>query len=269
MKSVFSAFLGGTKSVEQYKQHATNHEADKPFTPADALTVSRPILGAYAARLLLGGERGATPYVMAMAATDMEGKLARLIDKLFPGSGWGSTAHGAPWDTYADTAAVLEVAGAALKAPRVSLPAKLAVATILGQETYKVGWALRKNSQFSKAAKEREAVEQEWAHLQADKRGIELQDSELPTFSRKLELPASGDGKAAMAEKLSGLVLAVATNDFDNRGMRAGLSAGALYFAGIGAWRGEKARAAYEPIANQMIQEHIAATEDILSFRAR
>lgn len=217
---IFRPFLGGVKSLEEFRK--VDHSHDKPFTPADTLTIARPALAVKAAGMLLRGEKGAFPVVAAMGASDMEGKLARLIDKVWPDSGWGSTEHGAPWDTYADTSALLIVCSAALRAPRVTRGGKAAMVTVLGQEGVKTGWALTRNQQYQRVSGER------------------------------LALPSSVAGKEAMAEKLTAVGLAVATNDTDNALLRTTLSAGALYFAVVGSWRGEQARYEYEPLIDEM-----------------
>lgn len=218
---IFKPFIGGVKDAQAFQSES--HEHDKPFTVPDILTVSRPLLAVKAASMLLNSEKGVFPIVAIMGATDMEGKVARVIDKVLPNSGLGSTEHGAAWDTYADTLAILIVAGATLRAPRVTLPAKLATATILGQEGSKTAWALTRNHAYQRAT------------------------------GHRLKLPSSEQGKEAMAEKLSALGLAVATNDTDNPYVRASLSAAALGFAGIGSLRGERARVAYEPMIEEML----------------
>lgn len=213
---IFRPFLGGIKSLEEFQE--INHGSDKPFTPADVMTVGRPVLAAIAARKLLNGEKAVFPWVAAMGFSDMEGKPARLIDKIWPDSGWGTTEHGAEWDPIADTAALLIVSAAALRAPRLTLGAKAATLTVVGQEGFKAGWALLENKRH------------------------------LETTGSHLKLPSSKAGKEAMAEKLSAIGLAIATGDTDNPYVRAGLTAGALYFAASGVRRGEQARRAYGPI---------------------
>src|SRR5437016_3660232 len=86
-------------------------------TPATLLTASRPLIGLKIAHMLITGEKGTAPWAMVMGLTDMEGGLAKTIDKVFPGSGYGSTELGAALDPIADAAAVLEVCLASLVAP--------------------------------------------------------------------------------------------------------------------------------------------------------
>lgn len=251
---LFRPFINGVQPLEDYQRHESHPELDKPFTPADALTISRPILAAKAARMLVRGEVGVTPVVIAMAATDMEGKLARLIDKLYPGSGWGSTAHGAPWDTYADTLALLTVGQAALLAPRVSKPAKAAMGLVLAQEGYKASWAFKRNRAFRESVRNHEGVLIELKSFGAI--------DELPALPKKLELPTSLKGKESMAEKLTAAVAAVATNDFDNALLRSTLGTTAMAFATAGVLRGEAARREYEPVIDIIMNQQAMALHD-------
>ena len=255
MRSIYDRTVGGVKDRAEYEAHDAS--LDKPFTPADAFTVARPLLAAKAGRMLLRGQKGVTKVVAAMAATDgADGKSARLIDRLAPDTGWGSTAHGAPWDTYADTGAILIVGGASLLAPRVTRGAKAAIGITLGQETTKAVWAIRSNKAFLGAVDlHRDAINTSLAEDPEDEALI----AELSLLPTKLKLPSSAKGKAAMADKLTGLTLGVATNDFDNPVTRSGLTAGALYFSGVGAWNGEAARQAYKPDVRELIEEHRAA----------
>ena len=194
-----------------------DHSNDKPFTPIDAISLTRPLyFGPKIARMLLDGERNVTPRMMAMAATDMEGIPARYVDTHRPGSGLGSTEHGQAVDTYCDTSGLIIVAGAALRAPRVSLGAKVAIGEVLGQEGFKAIWAASRALKYKQRTGE------------------------------KLSLPPTYEGKEAIVEKLMAVTCAVATNDVDPGPARKALTAGALYFATTGAVRGERARQGYE-----------------------
>ncbi len=229
---VFRPLIGGIRSAEE--NAAIDHSNDKPFTPADVLTVSRPVLAATAGYMLLHGKRPASVVAAAAAATDMEGVLARAIEKRWPGSGWGITEHGAEWDTYADATALLIIGACALKGPRVSLMGKAAIFEIIGQEGSKAGWAMYQNARYQQAEEGR------------------------------LYLPPSLQGKEAMAEKLVGAVFAVATNDFDDLRMRTGLGVAALGFATTGAIRGELARRSYQPMIDEMMEAAAAQPQLIL-----
>ncbi len=224
MRSIFGPFITGVRSSEEVKE--VDHSNDKSFTPADTLTVARPFLAIKAAEMLLNGKKGAFWMAAGMAATDMEGKVALVADLILPGRGWGATAHGAAWDTYADTSALLILGPAVLKAPRVTRGAKIATAAVLAQEARKAAWAINQNNEYQQTAGER------------------------------LTLPSSKEGKEAMAEKLSAVALAVATNETDSPVNRSLLTGAALYFAGVGSWRGEQARRAYEPVIEEMLAEH-------------
>lgn len=190
--------------------------SDRFITPANAMTVSRPILAIKAAKMLIDGDKGVGPVVAIMAATDMEGSVARAIDNKWPASKMGTSTKGAKADKYADAMALVTVAGAAILAPRVSVPGKLAVGTILAQEGYKTIWAGVRAAQHAR------------------------ETGEL------LEIPVSLEGKEAMAEKFVALESAVLTGDTDNPFLRTSLGIAALAFAGVGSWRGEQVRRAYE-----------------------
>lgn len=254
---IYRPFVGGIKSVEEYIDEQLDHSHDKAFTPSDALTVSRPVLAAYIARKLLRGEHGVTYPAMVMAATDAEGKVGRGTDKAskrFPFlKGWGTTAHGATWDTYADTSALVIVSTAALFAPRVSAPAKTALSIVLAQEAYKSKWAIQSNNQYMEHINRQRDI----ASVLFDIGDID----EMPELPSKLEVPASQAGKEAMAEKLTAVAAAVSTNDFQSGLARRALDATALTFATTGALRGEAARRDYVPIVADMID---AAREQAL-----
>ena len=102
MRSLFDPFIGEVKEplVEP---------SDRILTPANVMTASRPLLALYAAHLLLQPERSkipVTPIVIGMAATDMEGKVARLFDKHYPQWEIGTSKLGTEADQVADTAAI-------------------------------------------------------------------------------------------------------------------------------------------------------------------
>lgn len=196
--------------------------SDRLITPATVMTLSRPVLAGKASLMLVRGERYVTPIVAAAAATDMEGNVARLIDKLFPNSGLGVSTKGAQLDPVADTAAVLEIASAALIGPGVSLAGKAAVTSVMGQEGFKSVWALMAASKYRKAT-----------------------ISETIPNGEMLAMPIEQIGAEAMAEKLWALVLAVATNDVDPGPLRTTLGLGALAFAAVGVTHGEQARSSY------------------------
>ncbi|MCA9333226.1 hypothetical protein KDA00_05140 [Candidatus Saccharibacteria bacterium] len=225
IKSVFERFVSDPRVENSGESELPASE--KILTPANLMTASRPILAAEASRRLLSGQKGAFAFAALAAATDAEGNVARWIDKVRPEWGRGVTIHGAEWDPRADTAAALMMAFAALKGPRVSVPGKLAVATVLGQEGYKTLWALRSDRQYR----------------------------DLADTTEHLWLQPSKDGKLAMAEKLSALCLAIGTNDTDDFRLRTGLGFSAMAFAGIGAIRGEFARYEYVDELNHLFED--------------
>lgn len=218
---VFKHLVGAAQ-----EKTVTVEPSDRLLTPANAMTAARPILAVKAARMLMSGEKGVWPVVGIMAATDMEGSVARAIDDRWPDSGLGTSKHGAAGDKYADAAALLTVSGAALLAPRISLPGKMAVGTILAQEGYKIIWASVRAAQYARET------------------------------GKLLDLPVTMQGKEAMAEKFVGLGSAICTGDTDNPLLRASFGAAALAFAGIGSLRGEFVRQDYEQKFNRLMQEH-------------
>lgn len=193
-------------------------DKERFLTPATCMTIARPILALEVGKKLVKGETGATKWLLAMGATDAEGSLARAIDRIRPGSGLGCTERGKRYDPIADTLAFLIVSSAALKAPRVSKPAKLAVATVLGTEAYKSVWAVQSG------LKHRRATGQE------------------------LVISPSRTGKLATVEKFMALGFTVLTNDLEPGWQRNLASAGALAAAGLGTIHGEKARRSYAPL---------------------
>lgn len=199
--------------------------SDRIITPANAATLSRPLLASWVTKMLLTGQRGVTPIVFAMGASDAEGNIARFIDKHFPDSGLGTSKTGAEWDPIADSAAVLMVGAACLIAPRVPHLARAGVATALGHEGFKAAWALRKNAEYEEVAGER------------------------------LKISPTLEGKASMAEKLSAIGTAVLASDFDNQFARQSIAAGSVYFGVTGAFRAEQQRQHYAGIADQMIAD--------------
>jgi hypothetical protein len=182
--------------------------------------------------MLINGDRYVTPYVAGMAVSDMEGSLvARPLDVLLPGKGWGSTENGQVVDTICDSSGILIVCGAALRAPGVSLPAKAAVTGVLGTEGRKAVWAISSSVDYARAGGE-----------------------------GRLDIPTSLDGKEAMVEKLFAITLACATNDVNPGLARNTLSAGALCFAGVGGLRGERARQMYQRQFVEIMQD-LGATQ--------
>ncbi len=193
-------------------------DKERFLTPATCMTIGRPILALEVGKKLVKGETGATKWLLAMGATDAEGSLARAIDKIRPNSGLGCTERGKKYDPIADTLAFLIVSSAALKAPRISKPAKLAVATVLGAELYKSIWAVQSGLQHRR------------------------------TTGQELVISPSRTGKLATVEKFMALGFAVLTNDLEPGWQRNLASAGALAAAGLGAIHGEKARRSYLPL---------------------
>ncbi|MDB5164141.1 MAG: hypothetical protein JWS12_759 [Candidatus Saccharibacteria bacterium] len=210
-------------AMTQRTDNPAEHEpSNKIITLPNALTLARPILADQAARKLVQGEKGALWLVMAMAATDMEGIPARLIDKYFPNSGRGKTKLGAEGDQVADVAAILRLGEAIRRAPRISLLGKTATALALAQETRKSVWAVKAAYRYQYYTGER------------------------------LSIPTIEAGKEAMAEKLVAITFAVATHETDNPMARLALGMAAMGFAIPGALRGESVMKQYNASFQQM-----------------
>lgn len=175
--------------------------------------------------MLLKGERYVTPIVAAMAASDMEGSVARWIDRRWPDSGLGSSSFGIVADKYADVFALLLVSGATLRAPNVSPMGKIATATILGEQGIKTAVALSWGFEYKQATGD------------------------------NLDLPASAQGKRGMAEQFTGLALAVSTNDLDPGIARTAAGIGAVGMAGLGINDSRQARQHYSQQFNELMEE--------------
>ncbi len=186
------------------------------LTPANIMTASRPLIAGYIAYKLLNEEVGVTPLMVAMAASDAEGNVARAIDRFIPDSGYGCTEIGKSLDPIADTAAFMEVAAAALKAPRVSKLGKAAVGIVLMTEAVKTGWAVSADSRYRRKTGE------------------------------KLVIAPTKTGKLATAEKFVALTAAVATHDLEPGPRRTAAGIVALGAALLGAFHGENARRGYQ-----------------------
>ncbi|HSX23791.1 MAG TPA: hypothetical protein VLE74_01695 [Candidatus Saccharimonadales bacterium] len=217
---IYSSLVSRAQSANKTETNAPVSE--KLITPANVMTAARPVLAAKAAHMLVRGERYVTPWVIATGLSDAEGNIARLIDKLFPEWGRGVTRGGAQADPIADTAAVLEIAGAAMFAPRVSKLAKTALLITFGAEAVKTGWSLNAARIYKQATVSNEHP------------GGQL-----------LNIPVDPIGKESMLEKLETVVFAAATNDFEPGPFRTGLGLTALGHSVAGAYHGEKARAGY------------------------
>ena len=90
--------------MENLKPPSSNQEKkDKLLTPANFMTLSRPVLATLVGKRLLKQEKPVTPFVALMALSDMDGKVARFFDKNFPKLNIGTTKIGAIGDQISDT----------------------------------------------------------------------------------------------------------------------------------------------------------------------
>jgi phosphatidylglycerophosphate synthase len=213
-----------TSSGEPIPTEVQDHILNIP----NAMTASRAFaLGPLGAKMLISGERGVTPIVAAMAASDAEGKVARAIDKRSIEStgkknGYGTTELGKSIDPVADTVGFLEIAAAALKSPRTSALGKVAVGIVLAQESVKSGWAVRADKAHRKATV----------------------SPEVPR-GEKLVLDVTKTGKRATGAKFAALSGAVLTHDLEPGKARTAAGVGAVASAVAGAVLGERARYGY------------------------
>lgn len=217
---IFASFVQKSQPKDAEAQVTPS---DRLVTPANVMSAARPLLAMKAAEMLLHGKRGVLPLAVVIAATDGEGNMARFIDKKWPESGLGTSVKGAELDPIADTMAFLTIAGAALKAPRVSLLAKSAVATVLGQEGVKTAWAVTSAIKYQKQT------------------------------GSSLHIPVDVAGKEATVEKFAALTAAVATSETDNVMLRTGLGALAIACAVSGALRSERVREQYQQQVEEML----------------
>jgi phosphatidylglycerophosphate synthase len=213
------------KRSQSMNKNGELEPSDKWVTPANAMTASRPILGAIAAKKLVQGKPKAAVWAMVAAATDMEGIPARKIDEWKPEWHRGRSKKGKLGDPGADSSMLAELTIGTLFAPKVSLLGKLALVIVGAQETIKAVEAVSKD-------KEHRALTGE-----------------------HLNVPITDDGKEAMIEKMGAAGLAILTNEFEHPVVRLGLGMTALGFAIAGAARGhaahrENMRAADEIMAN-------------------
>lgn len=180
------------------------------LTPATVISLSRPLAAEKVAHMVSNGERGTWPYLAYVPASDAEGKVARLIDKHFPGSGWGTTKAGTEIDWAMDSAAFMVMAQGVMRGPLVSRRAKAAVGLVLGSEMHKAAAILPISIAYKKASGER------------------------------LKVPVDMVGKFATAAKFAALSLAVVTHELDPGKTRneignlsLGLAAGGLVLNGL------------------------------------
>jgi len=247
-KSIFEPFITGAQTFDEYQAKRQDNGNDRLVTVPDLFSYSRPVLAAIAGKRLIRGEKGATRYAAAAVATDMEGKAGLLLDSLVPTWRIGNSAHGVPLDIYMDALAMLGLGAAIMVAPRISLAGKAATASVLGAEGVKAGWGLISNKRYGDAVKRHETALLGFHRNEGD--------SELPEFSHRLELPPTIGGKSAMAEKMTSVVVAVATSEVDTFLARRALDGAALYFASVGCRRGEEARGNYRVQTNDLVDFH-------------
>lgn len=180
------------------------------------MTAARPVMAAEVGRRLVKGETNATPLMMGMALTDMEGKVAGTVEAIAPGSGYGRTELGKSVDPIADSMAFAEIAGATLASPRASHLGKIAVAIVAATEGVKAVWAGKANAKHKRET------------------------------GKQLVLKPTMTGKVATSLKFAALTSAVRTHDLELGPRRTAYGVAAVATAAAGAALGEKARHSYK-----------------------
>ncbi|CAN5191039.1 hypothetical protein BH09PAT3_BH09PAT3_4380 [soil metagenome] len=222
-------------------ERAQSGRKESNVTPSDRIVTLPTAVGSLrvplalkAAKMIAHGEKGATPLVMAMWATDtIDGYIAGLVDRKLPGSGLGSSEFGAKADVAYDVLSGVIIGSALMVGPNVSKTAKLAVGVALGKDLSKTARYMGMNRDFKEA----------------------LRQGELPITN--LDIPVNFDGKESTVEQGMALTLATATNDFENPYVRATLSGLAVAHAIAGNIHGERAAEDYDTKFSYMLG-HIA-----------
>lgn len=185
--SPFTPFVRENE-VHASDAHDVNVDGERPdgglFTIPNGMTAYRLGASIRIASMLTKGERGIFPHALGMTASDMEGRLAFLLDKYFPGLNIGSSEIGKVGDQVIDVAAAIAVSQAAIRAPRMSRAARLAAALVLSFEASKSGW-------YAKQAIEDGGI------FEGD----------------PLKMDSTRVSKIATAERLTGLSISVSTNE--------------------------------------------------------
>lgn len=121
-----------------------NGDSERPdggfFTVPNVLTAYRLGESIKIATMLKEGEQGIFPHALGMTVSDLDGKLALLLDKYFPSLNIGSSEIGKVGDQVIDVAAAIAVSQAAIRAPRMSRAARLAAGLVLSFEASKSAW---------------------------------------------------------------------------------------------------------------------------------
>ncbi len=193
---------------------------DRLLTIPNGMTISRPALALKAARKLINNEVGVSPWVMAMAGSDLDGKVAWLIDKYLPDSQLGASNTGVALDPIADTLSFLTVSRAALKSDRIPRLAKFGIGAALASESIKTSWAAQANTRH------------------------------ILKHGSQLVIKPSRSGQLGTALRLSGVVAGVYTHDLPKGKAKDRLAKASFMMTTTGAALGELARRGYADQAN-------------------
>lgn len=227
LRSPFELFIKGTPDGADVADEKSA-PSTRLLTPANLMTAARPELARRAAKKIMAGEPGALRLVILMAASDMEGKVARLCDTLVPDLEIGTSFLGEKGDTYADFLGLATVTGSILLSPWVAKRQKPVTAAICAQEGYKAQWALRANATYRRQTGAKE----------------------------NLYIPPTPAAKAAMADKFAGVVLTVAALEAESTSERAGLEVMAGFYGMQGVRRAHGEIRGYQQTFAQMMAEH-------------
>ncbi len=226
---VFRGFISGDPNATHIE-----HERElskRIVTPATAMSLFRVGAAARIAYKLHTDKRGVMLLGMGLGASDMEGKVARVFDKLVPQWGIGSTEFGAKADTYCDGAAILILCPAIVAAPHISPRSKVIMAGIGAQEVKKVAWAKGANDDY-KALTERKLGEAATVYIE-------------PTI----------DAKEAIARKAAAGLAALATHDLRDPVSRYVLDATCAGFGQAGMRQATEVYKEYDVTFQQMMEQ--------------
>ncbi len=219
-----------TDSAATHIEH--EHEpSDRIITPATIMSASRVAMAFRIAYMLHADKRGVTLWGMALGASDMEGKVARFIDRRWPESGLGTSKFGAQADTYADGAAILILCPAVVTAPHISNRSKVTMGLIGAQEVKKVAWAKSANDQY-----------------------LELTERKLGE-AKTLYIEPTIDAKEQIARKATAGLAALATHDLRDPISRFALDATCAGFGQAGMRQAEQVYAYYDVTFQEMMEQ--------------
>ncbi|MBP6880665.1 hypothetical protein KBC31_03500 [Candidatus Saccharibacteria bacterium] len=210
--------------------------SDRIITPATMMTLARVVLGAALFWSMVQEEKPKKKWLSTGLATlaglsDMEGKIARSIDKVAPESGLGASVFGKKVDPYADSLFCLGALAGTVFSKNVPIIGKMAASAVGAQEGSKAIWAVNAAFQYRKATEQ------------------------------NLEITGTVQGKDGMAQKMTALELAIMSSEIADPAIKNLAAIGALFFAVSGSYEGELARRGYDITTQEEIARHLAQKE--------